>query len=927
MSKNVKGRKSLTVIIILLAILLITLSSIVSFVIDYKWFSEVGYTQIFLKELITKSKVGLPVFLVLTLILFIYFKTLKRIYDKKMLEIQSDMISKKINKWILLGSAAFSGLLSLLITNALWYNILEFINHTSFNIKDPVFNKDMSFYIFKLPLLEQIYSLGVTILFMIAVVTIGFFLAMFALKGTERVIEDIRERRIDFKDISKQFIELASKQAGLIFGVFFLLLAFSYVLKTYTLLYSPRGVAYGASYTDLNVTLWVYRISVGLALLSAVLVVIAGFRKKVKLALVGPGLLIVVSILGNIVALGMENFTVSPNQLTKEQPYILDNIKYTQMAYGLDKIEEKEFPAEQSLTAESLKNNKTTIDNIPINDRKPTLDMYNSLQGFRRYYEFGNLDVDRYEIDGKYTQVFLSARELNQEKIDESSRTWINKHLKYTHGFGLAVSPTNRVNSAGQPELMLKDIPPRTEKGLEVDEPRIYYGEMTDDFIITNTKTKEFDYPEGDNNKEVIYSGSAGIPLNFANKLLFAINQGSPRILLSNDITPESKIHINRNIAQRVRKIAPFLDYDEDPYLVINEGNLFWVIDAFTSSDRYAYSEPINPSTSQNYIRNSVKVVVDAYNGDTNFYQVDEEDPIATTYGKIYPGLLKPMSEMPEGIKNNIRYSQAIFDIQSDIYRTYHMNNPNVFYNKEDVWQIANEKQSKAEEDTKIESGYIITKLPDREEEEFVLMVPYTPREKDNMVSWLAALNDGDDYGKLVSYKLPKQKLVYGPMQIEKRIDQDTEISKELTLLDQQGSDVIRGSLLTIPIDDSLLFVEPIYLKSTGEGRSLPEVKRVIVAYGDKVVMGESLQDSLNQIFDLEVEEKPEEAPEEKPEGSEKPEDTKPPATGGSDQAQLIEKANKLFDQAEQAQKSGDWAEYGKHLDELKETLKKLDSK
>ena len=923
MANNEKrGRRSLTVIIIAIVIIFATLSSIVAFIIDYKWFSELGYTQIFFKELLTKTKVGIPIFITLTILLFVYFKTLKKIYNKKMLEFESKDLSRKFNRWIFVGSAALSALLSLIITNRLWYKILEFVNYTSFGIKDPIFDKDMSFYIFKLPLLEEIYSVGITILFIIALVTAVFFALIMASKGKESIIQDIRDRRIDIKDIYTQFMTLASKQVGIILGVFFLLLAFSFVLKTYTLLYSPRGVAYGASYTDLHVTLWVYRVSIGLSVLSAVLVVLAGFKKKVRLALLGPGLLIAVSILGNIVALGVEGFIVSPNQLTKEEPYIKDNIKYTQMAYGLDKIEEKEFPAEQNINAESLKNNKATIDNIPINDRAPTLSMYNSLQGFRRYYEFKNLDVDRYDIDGKYTQVFLSARELNQEKIDERSRTWVNKHLKYTHGFGLAVSPTNKVGPSGQPELIVKDIPPKTTKGLEIKEPRIYYGELTNDYIITNTKAKEFDYPEGDNNKEVLYSEDVGIPLNFFNKILFAIKQGSPRILLSNDITSESKIHINRNIAQRVKKIAPFIDYDSDPYLVIDEGKLYWVIDAFTSSDRYAYSEPINPKTKQNYIRNSIKVVVDAYNGKTDFYQVDKEDPIATTYGKIYPGLLKDMKEIPQGIKNNIRYSQTMFDIQSDVYRTYHMKNPTVFYNKEDVWQVANEKKNKAK-DGKIESEYIITRLPDREKEKFVLLVPYTPREKDNMVSLLAVMNDGDDYGKLISYKLPKQKLVYGPMQIEKRIDQDTEISKELTLLDQQGSDVIRGGLFTIPIDNSLLFVEPIYLQSTGDERNLPEVKRVIVSYGDRVVMGESLQDSLNQIFGLQ----PEQEPQEKPDASQVPQTNKPPVAVGTEQQELIKKANTLFDQAEKAQQSGNWKEYGERLNELKEVLKKLEVK
>ena len=921
MNKDNK-RRSLTALIVIIVAILATLSTIVTFTIDYKWFSELGYTQIFLKEILTKLKVGLPIFIILTGLLFIYFKALKGIYNKKMLEIESDRVSKRYNKWILLFSTVLSAILSLLITNNLWYRILEYSNSTSFNVKDPIFSKDMSFYIFKLPLLEQIYSVGVMSLFIIAFVTIVFFVGMFLMKGQARVIEDFKAGRISVRYIYDEMINLASKQIGIMLGILFLLIAFSFVLKTYTLLYSPRGVAYGASYTDLHVTLWMYRISVVVAIVSAVLVVIAGFRKRVKLALLGPVVLIGVSILGNLLGLGMEAFIVSPNQLTKEEPYILDNIKYTQLAYGLDKIEEKDFPAEQNITAKSLADNQTTIENIPINDRMPTLSMYNSLQGFRRYYQFKNIDVDRYMIDGKYTQVFLSARELNQEKIDDRSKTWVNKHLKYTHGYGLAVSPTNKVNEVGQPELIVKNIPPQTDTELKIEEPRIYYGELTDDYIITNTKTKEFDYPEGDNNQEVLYEGDAGIPLNFFNKILFAINQGSPRILLSNDITKDSKIHIDRNIADRVEKIAPFLEYDKDPYLVIDEGRLYWVIDAFTISNRYAYSEPMDEQNKHNYIRNSVKVVVDAYNGDTDFYQVDSEDPIATTYGKIYPGLLKDISEMPEGIKNNIRYSQAMFDIQSDVYRTYHMENPTVFYNKEDVWQVANEKQSEKEEDKKIDSGYIIMKLPEREKEEFVLMVPYTPREKDNMVSWLAALNDGEDYGKLIVYKFPKQKLVYGPMQIEKRIDQDTEISKELTLLDQQGSNVIRGSLLTIPIDDSLMFVEPIYLNSTGEERNLPEVKRVIVAYGDKIVMRESLQDSLNEVFGLQKQEdkSPQDKPDEKEEGS----------TSAADvnvDGNLVRKANELFNNAEQAQKDGNWSEYGKFLDELKTTLKQLQEK
>lgn len=918
--KKKDGRSSLAIIIIIASILITTLASTIGFIIDYKWFQEVEYTQVFLKELITKLQIGIPLFFVSLILLYIFFRALKSVYNKKMMVFQSKESNKKENRWLLIGSVVLSGFISILVTSSLWYKLLEFVNSSNFNTKDPVFNRDMSFYIFKLPLLEQIYSTGLSVLIILALASVAFFIIMFSLKGKQGVFNQEEENKMDIKEIYSQFISLASKQLGIIVAVFFLFLAFGYALKSYTLLYSPRGVAYGASYTDLNVTLWVYRISVGIAALSAILILVAGYRKKIKLALAGPILLIIVSILGNLAALGVESFIVSPNQLVKEEPYILDNIKYTQKAYGLDTIEEKQFPVEQNITAESIKNNEITISNIPINDYRPTLSMYNSLQGFRRYYEFNDVDIDRYDIDGDYTQVFLSARELNQEKIDESSRTWINKHLKYTHGFGAAVSPINKVNEVGQPQLLVKNIPPKTDtKSLEITQPRIYFGEITNDYVITNTKTKEFDYPEGDNNQETIYEGTAGIPLTFFNKFLFAINKGSMRMVLSNDITSESKILINRNVVDRVKKIAPFFEYDEDPYLVINEGKLYWVIDAFTMSDRYAYSQPMGKDTSYNYIRNSVKVVIDAYNGDTDFYQIDKEDPIATTYGKIYPELLKDMEEMPEGIRSHIRYSQELFDIQSEMYRTYHMENPTVFYNKEDVWQIANQKQSD-QKDEPVESAYLIMKLPDGEEEEFVLMVPYTPREKDNMVSWLSALNDNSDYGKLMVYKFPKQKLIYGPMQIEKRIDQDPTISKELTLLDQQGSNVIRGNLLTIPIDDSLIFVEPIYLESTGGDRNLPEVKRVIVSYNNDIVMAETLQIALNQIFDID--------PEEEGEKPEKPdtgdgEGTPPSAPG--DTKELIKRANILFNQAQEAQKQGNWSKYGEYLTQLQEVLEDLE--
>lgn len=913
--KRSNSRKPLGVIIAIIIVFVMILLRSTGFIVDYLWFKEVNYLQVFLKEIITKVEIGIPLFIILTFVLYVYFALIKALYNKKMSIFNSKIQNKRENRWVFLGSTLLSIFLSIVITSNLWYKILEYKNLTSFNVNDPIFNKDMSFYVFKLPFFQQLYSIGLLLLLILAITTFGLFIILFTLKGRQGVYtEEDNIRHIDLKAISKDFISMASKQLSIVLGIFFILLAGGFYLKTFTLLYSPTGLVYGAGYTDLNVTLWVYRISMVVSIVAGILIVIAGYKRKIKLGLVGPISLIIISLLGNVIALGVENFIVSPNELVKEESYILNNIEYTQKAYGLDKIEKKDFPVEQNITAESIAKNDITISNIPINDYRPTTSMYNSLQGFRRYYEFRGIDVDRYYIDGKYTQVFLAARELNQEKIDEGSKSWINLHLKYTHGFGAAVSPVNRVNEVGQPELLLKDIPPIGSEDLKITEPRIYYGELTNNYVITNTNTKEFDYPSGDNNQEYIYQGEGGIPLGFFNRIFFALNQGSLRIILSNDINANSKILINRNIIDRVQKIAPFFEYDSDPYLVISEGKLYWIIDAFTTSNRYGYSQPFR-TNSFNYIRNSVKVVIDAFNGYTTFYHIDKEDPISTTYGKIYPNLLKDIDEMPEGIKEHIRYSQTLFDIQSDMYRTYHMENPTVFYNKEDLWQISKQIYGAGEEET-IESTHIIMKDPDGDDEEFMLMVPYTPWDKDNMVSWMAALNDGENYGKLIVYRFPKQKLVYGPMQIEKRIDQDTLIAKELTLLDQQGSNVIRGNLLTIPIDQSLLFVEPIYIESSGGERNLPEVKRVIVAYENKIVMEESLEEALDKVFGKSQESKPEG-------GVETPEGETPPIQD-STLEELIQKANELFNKAEEAQRKGDWAEYGRYQKELENILKEL---
>lgn len=586
---------------------------------------------------------------------------------------------------------------------------------------------------------------------------------------------------------------------------------------------------------------------------------------------------------------------------------------YTQATYGLHNVEEREFPVDQELTREDLNNNKEIIRNIRINDYRPTRQVYNQLQAIRMYYNFHSVDVDRYDIDGEMTQVFLSARELNQENLQ--TKTWINKHLKYTHGYGVALSPVNSITSDGQPELLIRNIPPVTEVDLEINRPEIYFGETTNDYIVVNTKEKEFDYPEGSDNKETMYEGTAGIRLKGLNRLLYAIKEKSYNLFISSNIKRDSRIIRHRNINERIRKIAPFISYDEDPYIVLNQGDgrLYWIIDGFTVSNRYPYSKPFANDSEINYIKNSVKVVVDAYNGDVNYYVFDEEDPIIESYRNIFPDLFQDKSEMPEGLQKHIKYPTTLFDIQADIYKEYHVNNPMLFYNEEDLWDIAKEKYMGEVQD--VGPIYQIFKLPDTEELEFLLTVPYTPRDKPNMTSLLVARNDGEKYGDLVLYSLPKGETIQGPMMIESRIDQNTDISEQLTLWDQEGSKVLRGNVIIVPIENSLLYVEPIYLEADNKN-SFPEVQRVVVSFKDKMVMERTLEEGLNKIFG--EEEKPESEDEER----EEPDTEQTEVDTQSNE--LIKKANELFNKATEATQSGNWAEYGEHMEELEEVLKEL---
>jgi uncharacterized membrane protein (UPF0182 family) len=910
-----KGRLFVFGVLALLFLLINSFTGIVKFATDYLWFKEVGYTETFLTKIKAQAVIGVPIFIILTILLYIFIKRLKKKYDE---ESEIINVNKKVNLVIKLISGGASLFLTLNITSSMWFQILQYINSVDFGTKDPVFNNEVSFYVFKMPLINTVISFLISVLFLMAAAIVlfnGYLALKEGIKNVSEQFEDIRQfprQQIDFnKVLNKKFAERIINQLSIIGFLLFLLLGTKYVLRCYDLLYSRLGRVFGAGYTDINITLNLYRVlAVGCMLAAATF--FAGARKrKLKTALALPAALIIISILGTSLGWGVEKFIVEPDQLSKETVYMQYSIESTQKAYGLDNVKTIQFPANDNLTIEDIENNPEVIENIRINDQEPLIQVYNQLQGIRPYYVFYDVDVDRYVIDGDYKQVFLSARELDQDRLNVQARTWVNQYLKYTHGYGITVSTVNSVTSQGQPEILVRNIPPTTETDFNIQRPEIYFGEKTNNYIIVNTDEMEFDYPSGADNVETTYEGKAGINLSFFKRLLFSIREGSYRMLISKNIDKDSKIIINRNIIQRVSQIAPFIYFDPDAYIVANQddGKLYWIIEGFTVSDRFPYSQPTDllfDGWDVNYIRNSVKAVVDAYDGTTNFYIADEGDPIIKVYDKIFTDLLKPINEMPEGLRNHIRYSRAYFDVQSDIYRLYHIENPTVFFGREDYWDLANEKYMGGGEGP-AGSSYLMFKLPGEEDVEFLLTNQYTPQNKDNMIALLAARNDGENYGELVLYEFPKTKVISGPNMIETKIDQDTNISSQLTLWSQMGSDVLRGNTVVIPIEESLLYVEPIYLKSDTDS-NFPEMKMVVASYGEKIVMEPTLDGTIEKLFGT---------------GGQKPRDPDI-EYGDAGINDLINKANLVFHEATSASQTGNWAEYGRKINELEKILNQL---
>ncbi|NLW70554.1 MAG: UPF0182 family protein [Eubacteriaceae bacterium] len=911
---NSKVLKAVLIILIVLIILGALFAVFNNIYIDILWYTDTGYLSVYLTELFTKLKMGGILFAGLFVLLSAYFKLLTLSGGSVVKMGGKSFVRKVLPYLIALAIALFA---SSVITHNLWYDVLEWRNSVPFGETDPIFNKDISFYMFKLPFYKSAAWVGAGLAALLFAVTMVYSTLVVAGKSSF-------ERRMGIEGAKGFFTRLWGSfriQTALFLCAAFIFGGLIFYLSRYDILFKNGEILYGASYTDVNVTAPLHTVMAVFCLLCALVTLICALTKKAKLMIITYIVSAAVFFVGKGAGLFIQKLIVDPNEYSKEALYISYAIQGSQAAYALDDIEVKSYDVKYDLTAQDIEENSVTVGNISINDYLPALDAYNSTQSIRTYYQFNDVDIDRYDLNGDYTQVFVSARELDTDKLNADAQTWINKYMKYTHGFGYVISPVNTTTNTGQPVLSAYDIPTKTDyTQFEADQPRIYFGESTDEYAIVNTLAKEFDYPSGSNNVENSYDGTAGIRLSLINRIAFCIKYNTMKFLLSTDITGESRVLMNRDIISRAQSIVPFLAFDTDPYLVIENGKLYWMLDAMTTSDRYPYAKPYGKNGDFNYIRSSVKVVMDAYNGEIDFYISDDTDPIVEVYSAIYPELFKDMAEMPAYLKRHIRYSEAYFNIQSAMYLTYHMTNPSVFYNKEDEWAIATQYENN-KTTMKVESAYLIMKLPERTEE-FLLMVPFTAVNKDNMVAWMAGICDGEDYGQLILYQFEKNSNVYGPMQIEQRIDQDTVIAPQLALLAQEGSSVLRGNLLTIPIKDSILYVEPIYVQATSSSTSIPEMKKVIVSYGDIIIMRDNLSQCLKEIFG-ETDPEPSEGGKPSggnPSGGNGEIVSEPTDTAGK----LAKEAEELYDKAQGALSENDWAAYGQYMEELKKVLDKL---
>jgi hypothetical protein len=877
----------------LLILLFFSIPLTINFYVNYLWFQNLHFEEIFTKMVMAQifsgiiGGIGVAGIIYINLIFAIHATRQRNItiWDEISMSPQPDFL-KNIDKFILL-IPLIIGFFSILFFANNWLAFLKYFNAVQFGSTDPILGKDISFYFFIIPVWQIIAN---TLLFIF-----GFSFILSILNYIAKGSILFNRERISVEKIPKIHLSVLG-------SIIFLVLAFKAYINIPMLFYSSQGIVAGANYVEVNAIIPALKIQMIIAIFIAIFILINIFLKQRLILLGSIGIYLAVWLIGGVMYPAiLQKFVVGPNELVKETPYIKYNIAATRKAFDLYRVEERRISGVMNITKDSIERNGATIKNIRLWDHKPLLDTFSQIQEIRTYYYFSSVDNDRYIIDGEYRQIMLSPRELSSESLP--TRNWINERLTFTHGYGLTLGPVNQVTPEGLPVLMIKDIPPvSTVSSLKIVRPEIYFGELSSDYVIVNTKAKEFDYPSGEKNVFTVYSGKRGILMNsFFRRLCLSIYFKSFKLLLSNDITQKSKILFKRNITERVRRIMPFLILDSDPYMVISDnGHLFWIYDAYTVSKRFPYSQPLKNGI--NYIRNSVKITINAYDGSVNFYIADKSDPIVNTISKIFPNSFKPISKMPADLKRHIRYPQDIFSIQTVMYSTYHMQDPQIFYNKEDQWDIPFVIMGSANTQITIKPYHIIMKLPGEDKEEFILMLPFTPRNKNNLSAWMVARSDGKHYGKMIVYKFPKDRLVYGPKQIMARINQNPEISRQISLWDQRGSEVIQGTLLIIPIEGALIYVQPLYLRA--ETGKIPELKRVIVAYENRIAMGKTLDIALSKIFGKI------EAPK--------------PSKEGITLKDLTQKAIEHYELAIKAQRNGNWALYGEEIKKLGEILKRM---
>jgi uncharacterized membrane protein (UPF0182 family) len=882
----------------------------IDFLADWLWFGELGYRQVYSTEITVRALAGAGAFVIT--VAWLAFHVRHAVASMSLAPMTFTtregftvaLPTRDQVRPLVMGLAAVASFLLASFVSTQWMTLLNWWHQVPFGSSDPVLGYDAGFYVFTLPMLELLrgFLLGLIVLAVIGSAAVYFVAGQVALTPFGLRVDDRARTHLTW-----------------LAAAFFLVLALGAWLSRVHEIVMPSGIIQGASYADVHARMPAALALAAAAVIAAGLAVAAGMTGRMRLLLVGAGIYAVTMLAGQGYASALQRFAVSPNEQQRETQFMQYNIAATRAAFALDRIEERELPGEATLSRASIEANRETLENVRLWDHQPLLETFGQIQEIRTYYDFVSVDNDRYVIDGQSRQVMLSVREMNQAALP--NRTWVNERLTFTHGHGLTLGPVNQVTSEGLPVLFVRDLPPVTTVDIDISEPSIYFGELANDYVIVRTRQPEFDYPKGEDNVSSTYAGTGGIAIgSFWHKLLFAIRFRSYQILLSDDITDESRLMFERQIRRRVAKIAPFLTLDDDPYPVVSEGRIFWIQDAYTVSDRYPYS---STAGGVNYIRNSVKIIIDAYHGTVTFYAADTADPIAQTLAKIFPDLMRPLEEMPADLRSHVRYPEGIFGIQASVYATYHMTNPAVFYNKEDQWEAP--AVDSGGESRRMEPYYAMMKLPGESRAEFIQMLPFTPRRRDNLASWMVARSDGEHYGKLMVFQFPKQTLVFGPAQVVARINQDQVIAPQITLWNQQGSQVIQGTLMVIPIEESLIYVRPLYLRAQA-GR-IPELTRVIVAYQNRIVMEPTFEQAIARLFGQADRTAAPPRPPTATGTAAAPPAPGTPAPAGFDSAawqRMADEARDTYRRALEAQKAGDWAKYGEEIRRLGELLDRM---